>query len=149
MVGITTIEQDTYTTLRSLINANLPSYTYNGIEITYTLLSEFPYETPTFPLIIVNECKVSVKLLNLDGSGEEYTIEIQIDFYAKAIHGKKAISVGRDSLRNTFINNLSNFDIDNGLLPKDDFWDDSNVSVFEAGNELLNIGSVMIVFVRK
>ena|SRR3990167_2618949 len=149
-VSASAIETDVFTALRTLIIANKPSYTrvVSGVEttFTYTMVAEYPRDNPTFPIVVLNESKVNVSLLALDGSGTDYQIEATLDFYAKEQHGKKAISVGRDGLRATFINNLTNFKEIDKLYPMEDFWDDSNISPFQEGNQLINTGSSLIKF---
>ena len=144
-----TLSQDVFTKIRTLIIANKPTYTYNNTIFTYTMVSEYPKDNPTFPIVVLNESSVNVVLLTFDGGGRDYGVEVQLDFYAKEAHGKKAIDAGRDSLRNTFINNISAFINDDGLIPMDDFWDDSNTSPFQDKNQLINTGSSLIKFVLK
>src|SRR3990167_3286539 len=97
-VSTATLSSDVFTALRTLIIANKPTYTYSGIVQTYTLEAEYPRDNPTFPVVVLNESSVSVRLLALDGSGTDYEVEVQLDFYAKELHGKKAIDAGRDGL---------------------------------------------------
>ena len=146
MVSANTISSDVFTALRTLIIANKPTYVYNGTTFTYTLVAEYPRDNPTFPVVVLNESSVSVSLINLDGSGEDYKVEVQLDFYAKELHGKKAIDAGRDGLKATFINNISNFKDTDGLNPMEDFWDDSNTTPFQDRNQLINTGSSLIKF---
>ena len=145
-----TLSQDVFTKLRILIIANKPTYVYNGITFTYTMVAEYPKDNPTFPVVVLNESSVNVVLLTFDGSGRDYGVEVQLDFYAKEAHGKKAIDAGRDSLRNTFINNISEFINTDGLIPMDDFWDDSNIaSLQESKNQIINTGSSLLKFMLK
>ena len=148
-VSAATIGQDVFTALRALIIANKPTYTYDETTYTYDLVSEYPKENPTFPMVVLNESMVDIVLLDLDGSGEDYSIEIQLDLYAKELHGKKAVDAGKDSLRATFIGNISEFISTDGLIPDEDFWDDSNNSIFTDRNQLLNTASVIIKFKLK
>ena len=149
-VSATTITQDVFTALRTLIIANKPTYTYNGTTFTYTMVAEYPKDNPTFPVVVLNESSVNVVLLTFDGGGRDYGIEVQLDFYAKEAHGKKAIDAGRDSLRNTFLNNIPTFINDDGLIPMDDFWDDSNISSLqESKNQIINTGSSLLKFMLK
>src|SRR3990167_4015650 len=145
-VAAATISSDVFTALRTLIIANKPTYTYNWTLFTYTMVAEYPRDNPTFPIVVLNESSISVKLLALDGSGTDYGVEVQLDFYAKELHGKKAIDAGRDGLRATFIGNISNFKNTDGLNPMEDFWDDSNTSPFQEGNQVINTGSSLIKF---
>lgn len=149
VVSVLAVSQDVFTALRTLIIANKPTYTYNSVTYTYTLVAEYPRDNPTFPIIVLNESSVNVSLINLDGSGEDYKVEVQLDFYAKELHGKKAIDAGRDGLRVTFINNISNFKDTNGLNPMENFWEDSNTDVFQDKNQVINTGSSIIRFKLK
>ena len=148
-VTTATLSQDIFTALRTLIIANKPTYTYGGTTYTYDLEAEYPRDNPTFPIIVLNESSVNVSLINLDGSGEDYKVEVQLDFYAKELHGKKAIDAGRDGLRATFLNNITNFKDNNGLNPMEDFWEDSNTDVFQDRNQVINIGSSKVKFKLK
>ena len=146
-----TLSQDVFTKLRTLIIANKPTYTYGNplVTFTYDLESEYPRTNPSFPIVVLNESSIKIALLNFDGSGRDYEVEVQLDFYAKELHGKKAIDAGRDGLRNTFVNNIPTFINDDGLIPMDDFWDDSNTSPFQDKNQVINTGSSLIKFVLK
>ena len=143
-----TLSGDVFTALRTLIIANKPTYQYGNpaVTFTYDLEAEYPRNNPTFPIVVLNESSVSVRLLALDGSGTDYEVEVQLDFYAKELHGKKAIDAGRDGLRATFIGNIDNFKNNDGLNPMDDFWDDSNTDVFQDRNQLINTGSSIVKF---
>lgn len=150
VVDVEKIEQDVFTAIRALIIANKPTYTRTdqGVEeeFTYNVEAEYPRENPSFPMIVINEPEVDIALINMDGSGEDYPVEVQLDFYAKEIHGKKAISEGKDPMRATFIGNRTSFDIDNGLLMDKNFWNDSNTSFFKNDNQLINTASVVLKF---
>src|SRR3990167_393335 len=149
MVSAITLSSDVFTTLRTLIIANKPTYTYNEVTFNYTMVAEYPRDNPTFPIVVLNESSVNVSLINLDGSGEDYIVEVQLDFYAKELHGKKAIDAGRDGLRATFIGNIDNFKNTDGLNPMEDFWDDSSTDVFQDRNQLINTGSSLVKFQLK
>ena len=146
VISTATISSDVFTALRTLIIANKPTYTYNGVTFTYTMVAEYPRDNPTFPIVVLNESSVKVSLLALDGSGTDYEVEVQLDFYAKELHGRKAIDAGRDGLRATFIGNIDNFKNTDGLNPMEDFWDDSNTTPFQDRNQLINTGSSLIKF---
>jgi len=143
------VGQEVFTVLRTLILANLPTYTYDGATQTYSLKAEFSRDNPSFPQVVLNDSKVGIFLLNLDGSGEDYGIEVQLDFYARERHGKKAVAAGKDGLRATFIGNRTNFDTNNGLVPQEEFWDDSTISTFEDKGQVINTASVIIRFMLK
>lgn len=150
MATAATLSQDVFTALRTLIIANKPNYTYNGTIFTYTLVAEYPKDNPSFPVVVLNESSVNVVLLTYDGGGRNYGVEVQLDFYAKEAHGKKAIDAGRDGLRNTFIENISAFINTDGLIPMEDFWDDSNIaSLQESKNQIINTGSSLVKFMLK
>ena len=83
-IAVSTLKSDVFTALRTLIIANKPSYIYDGDTYEYTLVSEYPRSNPTFPIVVLEKSKVKLSLVNLDGSGEDYELEIQLDFYAKA-----------------------------------------------------------------
>jgi len=150
VVGTSTVSQDVFTAVRALIVANKPSYTRTiagtSTTFTYALVSEYPRDNPSFPVVVLNQSEINIVLINLDGSGEDYGVELQLDFYAKELHGKKAIDEGRDPLRATFIGNLSSFNTDNGLIPAEDFWNDSNTSTFINKNQVLHTASSIIKF---
>lgn len=148
-----TLDTDLYDAIETLIIANKPTYTRTiaGVPtvFTYDFKSGYPRSNPSFPIVVFDEDDINLVLLNMDGSGEDYAIEIKLDFYAIEAHGRKAISEGKQQIRATFLANLSAFDIDNGLIPTEDFWDDSNTSIFADHNQVLNTASVIIKFKLK
>jgi len=148
IISKTTITQDVFAKLRTLILAHKPTYTY-GTTQTYSLTASFPRDNPTFPLIVLNDSDVSVSQITLDNGTWDWVVSVQIDFYAKELHGKKAISAGRDGLRNTFVGNVSTFDSSDGLVPSTPFWEDSNVDSFREGNQVLNTGSSIVRFILR
>ncbi len=145
-VAVATIASDVFTALRALIIANKPTYTYNETVFTYTLVAEHSRTNPSFPEVVLNSSAIKLKLLNLDGSGEDYEVEVQLDFYAKELHEIAAVEAGTDGLRNTFIGNITEFNDTDGLVAQEDFWDDSNIDSFSEGNQVLNTASVIIKF---
>ncbi len=149
VVAPLTLKPDVFEAIEALILANKPTYVYDGTTFTYTLKAAYSRENPDFPQVVLNESLVKIVLLNLDGSGEDYGVEIQLDFYAKERHGQKAIGSGQSQIANTFIGNLSAFNTDNGLIPDEDFWDDTNISPFSDGNQVLNTASSLIKFKLK
>jgi len=151
MVVITAaaIRQGVFARLRTLILANLPTYTYNSGTITYTMVASFPRDNPSFPVVVLNTASIKMIPINLSGDTQDYEVEVQIDFYAKELHGKLAIDTGQDELCASFIANRSAFDTADGLLLGDPFWDDSNISEFTSGNQVLNTGSSMVRFILK
>ena len=143
------VGQEVFAVLRTLILANLPTYTYDEDTITYSFKAEYSRDNPSFPQVVLNDSNIGVSLLNLDGSGEDYAIEAQLDFYARERHGKKAVAAGKDKLRSTFIGNLSNFNTNDGLIPDEEFWDDTNISTFEDKGQVINTASVIVKFKLK
>ena len=145
-VSPSTLQSDVFTSLRTLIIANLPTYTYNSTTKTYTLTAEYSSENPTLPEVVLNEAKSKLMLLTMDGSEGEYGVEVQMDFYAPEKHGQKAIGSAQSQLRNTFVGNITNFVSTDRLLPAEDFWEDSNVSPFENNNQILHTGRSIVRF---
>ena len=145
-VSTSTLQSDVFTALRTLIIANKPSYIYDGDTYEYTLVSEYPRSNPTFPIVVLEKSKVKLSLVNLDGSGEDYELEIQLDFYAKEQHGTKAIEVGQQSLMSTFAGNITNFKDTDGLMPQQDFWEDGAGDTFQDKNQLINTSSSVVRF---
>ena len=146
------IGKELNTAIKALIEANKPTFTRtnNSIETeyTYSLDSQYRGNDASYPLIVLNKSQISITLLNLDGSGEDYAIEVQLDFWAlQKKHGSKAIDSAQDELAATFLANKDNFESDNKLLLAEDFWDDSNTTPFEEGNQLLHTGSSIIKFI--
>ncbi len=148
-VNVLTLKQDVFVALRTLIVNNKPTYEYGDKTQTYTLEATLPRTNPSFPIVVLNKANISIVLLNLDGSGEDYEITVQLDFYVKELHGDKAVDAGQDGLRNTFLNNKDNFDTDDGLLFAEDFWDDSNVTPFIDNNQVLKTGGSIVKFILK
>ena len=48
-------------------------------------------------------------LISLDASTAQYEVSIQLDLYAKELHGKKAIDAGQDGIHSTIVGNISTF----------------------------------------
>ena len=71
-----------------------------------------------------------------------------MDLYVKEAHGKKAIDTALSELLALFIANFDTLDSNNGLVPMEDWWDDSNNSTFEDRNQVLNTVSVIMRFKR-
>ena len=100
-------------------------------------------------MIVLNKSMITLILLKLDGSGEDYAIEIQMDLYAKEIHGKKALDEALSQLMATFIANLSTLRDDESIVTQDDFWEVSNNATFEDNNQVLNTVSAVVRFKYK
>ena len=149
VVSVNTIAQDVFTAFETLIVANKPTYTKDGTGYTYSVVAKYPSTNPSFPLIVLNDSMVNLALLNHDGSGEDYDVEVQLDLYTKGDHGTKAIVAGKDSLRKTILGNRSSFDSNNGLIAKENFIEDSNVSAFQDKNQLVNTASMITRFKLK
>ena len=135
-----------FTALRTLILANLPTYTYNGATQTYTLKAAYSRENPDFSQIVLNESKVSIIPIQSDGTAMDYEVEVEIEFYAKELHGQKAIVTAQSQLSNTFVQNIPTFNETNGLLPMENFWDDSTISAFQDNNQVIHTGSSIVRF---
>ncbi len=153
VVDTSSVGADVYTAIRTLVLANLPTYSRDiqgtSTTFTYNMVASYPKDNPVFPIVVVSDAEVDVVLLNLDGSGEDYGVTVQLDLYAKEAHGIKAVTEGKDSLRATFIGNLANFDTNNGMIPDEDFIDESNNAPFMDKNQTLNTSSLIFKFKLK
>ena len=141
MVELATVRQDVFAAIRTLLVANKPSYTYNSETITYNIVAEYPAKKPSFPLIVINKPTVNDERITMDGSTGDQMIEVQLDFYAKDMHEKKAIDAGQDSAMATIMGNISTFISNDKIAPMDDFWTDSGNSVIEDNNQIINTAS--------
>ena len=146
VIKTATVTTDVFTALRALIVANKPTYVYDGTTFTYNLVSEYPRTNPTFPVVVLNKANISLALVNLDASGEDYSVEVQLDFYAKELHRINAIEAGQDGLRATFVGNIEKFKDTDGLIPMEDFWDDSDAVPFKDRNQVVHTGSSIVKF---
>jgi len=143
-VDPTTLRQDVYTAIRTLLVANKPSYDYDSTTFEYSIVAEYGGQSVDFPYIVINPANAKPELLNIDGSGEDYVVNVQLDFYAIEQHRKKAIDVGVDSVRATFLNNQSGLKSTDGLLLMQEPFDESNTTPFEDNNQKLNTASMII-----
>ena len=153
-IEIATIYEDVYAAIQALLVANKPTYERKNSEgkdvtFTYSIVAEYSRKDASFPVIVLNKSMITLILLNLDGSGEDYAIEIQMDLYAKEIHGKKALDEALSQLMATFIANFSSLESDNQLIPQKEFWEVSNNSTFEDNNQVLNTVSAIMRFKLK
>ena len=144
MVDVESIRQDVFTALRTILVANVPTYTYASTEFTYSVIAEYSRQAADFPYILLNPALVKVELLNADGSGEEYSIIVQLDLYALELHRRQAIDVGIDSIRKTIIDNQSVLKDTYDLLLDQDPFDESETAPFEDNTQALNTGSIML-----
>ncbi len=147
-VNPSTINTDVYTAISALLIANKPNYEYKGDTFTYDILSEYHNKDAAFPQIVL---KITSKpiLINLDRSGEDYDIEVQLDLYAKEKHGKNAVDDAMDELMALFIASFSSLETNNQLIPMEEFWDPSPSAVFEDDNQVLNTVSAIVKFKLK
>ena len=149
-ITIASIYEDVFAAIRALLIANKPSYTYKETEFEYDIVAEYNRKNPTFPVIVLNKAMINITLINLDRSGEGYDIEVQMDLFAKELHGKSAIDQSLSQLMNTFINNFASLESDNSLIPNtEDFWEASNNPTFEDSNQVLNTVSAIVRFKLK
>jgi hypothetical protein len=141
------MRQDVFSALNTLLAANKPTYTDpDGNTQTYTIVAEFQEDNPTFPQIAINKAMVSLTLQNMDGTGRDYGVEVQLDFYTKGKHGKKAIDAGMDSVQNTILDNQSSLRTTDGLLLMEEPFDESNNDTFETNNQVINTASLILRF---
>lgn len=135
-VKLSTIRQDLFSVIFTLINDNKPS--------GWTVLSAFPEDNALFPCIIINPAIVKPSIIGLDDSSiivED--IEVEIEFYAEAKDGKEKIDVGRDNVQNTILSNTSSLDSSKLVLSEDPF-DDSNADSFITNNQKINTAASLI-----
>ena len=139
-VALATLSQDVFGALRTLIIANKPTYVFNGTTYTYTVVASQPNNDSTFPCVVLEDSDVKDTRITLNAETGEQEIDVTLTFYALEAHGKKAISVGRDGLRNTFFGNIPTFISSDKLSPQDDFWTDSGTGTDEYGGQKVNVG---------
>lgn len=145
-ITVAALKPEFFSALRTLIIANKPTFTYNSATVTYNIDASFPNDKAAFPSLVINESNVKLNLLNLDGSGEDYMVTVQLDFYAQEKHGTKAIGTAQSQMANTFIQNMTTFCNTNGLVPMEEFWEDSDISDFTDNGQVLNTGSSILRF---
>ena len=145
-VAQATLRQNVFTALRTLINANLPTYSFDSTTYTYTFVSEFPNKDAVFPVVVFGGTKGDFITITMDAETGIIEIEVTLEFYTKELHGKKAIEVAQDGLMNTFIGNISTFISTDKLVPTEDFWDDSPISPIDIDNQVILIGQSTIRF---
>ncbi len=145
-VAQATLGQNTFTVLRTLINANLPTYSFNSTPFTYTLVASAYNDDAIFPSVELGDPKGDFITITMDATTGDIEIEVMIKFYAKELHGKKAIAVGRDGLRNTFIENISTFIGTDKLVPTEDFWVDNPMSEIDIKNQIINTATSTVRF---
>jgi len=143
-VSTTTLRQDVYSAIRTLLVANKPTYDYGDDTFTYSIVAEYGRQSSSFPYIVLNKSEIKPTLLNLDGSGEDYEIDIQLDIYALEQHRKVAIDAALDSIQNTFIDNQSSLKSTDGLLLQQEPFDESNTTPFTDNGQVLNTASLVI-----
>lgn len=145
MVTTGEVRKGVFKALRDLYVANKPQY-QDGDKViqTYSIVGAYPESNPSFPMLVINPARVSPILITMDGSGNIYGIEVQLDFYTKQKDEIKAIDAGRDSILKIMINNQSLLKNHDNLLLDEDFWDDSNVDTFQEKNQLLTTATVIL-----
>ena len=139
-----TIRQNVYDAINTLLVANKPSYTYKGTEFEYTIVAEYGRQASSFPYIVLNKALIGVELLNIDGSGEDFKISVQLDIFALELHRKKNVDVALDSIQNTFLTNQTSLKDTDGLLLMQEPFDESNTTPFEDNGQVLNTASLII-----
>lgn len=145
-----TIRADVFNALNALFIANKPTYVYGGVTYTYTIKSAYPEENPTFPMIIINPSIITPKILVMGQNSFVRTdsIEIEIEFYAKAEHGKRVIDVARDSIMALIFDSEATLASDYDLFLGEEPIDDSNVDTLIEGSEKINTAGMLVRFHR-
>ena len=146
MVKQATIRQNTWTALSTLIEANLPTYSFNSEDFEYVFVSEMPNKDVVLPAIELGSARGNFITITMDGATGDIEIEIEIKFYAKELQGKKAIEVAQDDLMNVFIGNISTFIGTDKLVPQEDFWTDNPVSPIEINTQTINTATSTVRF---
>ena len=146
MVEQATIRQNTWTALSTLIEVNLPTYSFNSEAFEYVFVSEMPNKDVVLPAIELGSARGSFITVTMDGATGDIEIEIEIKFYAKEEHGKKAIEVAQDDLMNIFIGNIPTFIDTDKLVPTEDFWVDNPVSPIDINNQVINTATSIVRF---
>ncbi len=147
MVTAATIRQNVFSTLRTLISDNLPTYNDKDENLqTYSIVAKYSEKDAPFPCIVLNKALIIVPPLTMDAQTVDYEIEVQLQFCAKSSHGKEAIDAGQDSLLNTFIGNIPTFISTDKLIPMEDFWTDNDSSIFEDNNQIVNTATSIVRF---
>jgi hypothetical protein len=145
-IALASIRQGVFEAIRALLVNNKPTYTYNSATQTYNIYAEYPRSNPSFPCIVINKASIEDERLTMDALTGDESIEVQLDFYAKELHGKKAIDAGVDGAMNTIIGNIATFQSSNGIVPQSDFWTDNGSSTFEENNQVVNTASSLMRF---
>jgi len=145
-IALATIRTGTYTSLFTLLTANKPTYTYNSGTLTYTIYSAYPQKNPSFPCIVINKAVIKNPLITMAGTTNDTEIEVTFDYYAKELHGIKAIEAGQDGTMNTIIGNIATFIATDKISPQEDFWSDGVVSPIEDNNQLINTSQSTVRF---
>ena len=148
-VAIGSMYEDVYAAIRTILVDNKPTYTYNGTEFTYRIISEYSRKDAAFPQIVLNKAMINIDMITMNGSGQDYMIEIQMDLYAKELHGKGVIDQALSQLMATFLANLSALQSDNSIVTQDGFWEVSNNAVFEDNTQVINTVSAVVRFKYK
>jgi len=142
-ISTETIRQSVYSVVRALLVANKPNYSYDNATQTYSIVAEYGRQNAVFPYVVMNPASINVELLNVDGSGEDYMADVQLDLYALEAHRKVAIDAGLDSIRNTILTNQSSLQT-SGLLLMQEPFDESNTTPFEDSGQVLNTSSIIL-----
>ncbi len=148
-IAIATMYEDVYDAIRTILVANKPTYTYNEVEYTYDILAEYHNKDAAFPQIVLNKAMININMITMDGSGQDYMIEVQMDLYAKDAHGKGAIDQALSQLMATFLSAQASLKSDNSMVTQDDFWEVSSSDVFDDKNQTLNTVSAIMRFKYK
>jgi hypothetical protein len=96
-MALATIRADTYSALRTLIDANKISGS--------TVVNSFPDSTPSFPCYILPMPEVNLDEPTMDGSTRQYRLEVPMEVYATRAQGQVKIAQMLDNLQATLEGN--------------------------------------------
>jgi hypothetical protein len=143
-IPFSTLRQSVFAAINAMLIANKPTYTFNGTLYTYSIVAEYPSNDSVFPCIVLNKAVITPGAINMDASGIEITAKVKVDIYSPEKHGKKAIDVAMDKVMDALIDNKDTLKTTYGILLDDDFFDESNSTVFEDKKQILNTVSAII-----
>jgi hypothetical protein len=133
--------------LYNALKASPPTYVAGGVSYTYEILSAFPESNPVFPCIVINPVMRKTKNLGISlmNSTERRELNIDIDFYALAAHGKTSIDSARDIVQDLITNlNANTFYISHNIP-----YEDSSVDVIDFNALKYNTATIRCYLVER
>jgi hypothetical protein len=139
MVSVTeaTIRKNSFKAIYDLINTNKPS--------GWTVLSSFPESKPVFPCIVVNPSQTDVNVQGFNITHRLRTIEIVLEFYAKASSRKEAIDTALDSVEQTLLTNQTSLVSSKIILYGDTPIDQTEVGSIDINGDKLHFAFMHVL----